>query len=74
MTLEAFVIIGSLCAGMMSLGAALWPTKARPRGPTSTVTITIEDAAGVRTRTVARTSRPIDEVRRTVERAVAESR
>lgn len=59
----------------MALSGALWAATHPPRRQASdTVTITIEDAAGVRTRMVAHTRRPLNEVRRTVERAVADAR
>lgn len=69
MTIETAAIAGSILASIVSLSAALSTRK--PRQATGrTVTITIEDSVGGLIRTVTRSTRRADQIRRDVERAI----
>lgn len=72
MTFETPAIIVSIL--MMSLSVLALVLNGRPARPAKdrTITITIEDSSGARTRMVARSSRRVDEVKRDFERLVAQ--
>ncbi len=71
MTIESLAIATSAVSiGMCVLAFILHtrsPTPARDR----TITITIEDSSGARARTVAHSSRSVDELKRLLDRLVA---
>lgn len=69
MTIETAVIAGSILASVVSVSAALSTRKPR-QVLGRTVTITIEDPVAGLVRTVARSTRRADEIRRDVERAI----
>lgn len=68
-TMEMIVIAGSILASVVSVSAALSTRKPR-QGPARTVTVTIEDPLAGFIRTVARSTRRADQIRRDVERAL----
>lgn len=71
MTLETAVMAGSALAAMASV-SAVFIDRGKPRraGPERTVTVTIEDPVGGFVRTVTRSTRRADQIRRDVERAI----
>ena len=70
MSFEAPAIVTSIVMVSMSiLGFVLNRNSARPI-KRRTITIPIEDSAGARVRTVARSDRRVDDVKRDVERLV----
>lgn len=68
--LAPFVIAGTILSSLMSITAVLTARRTPSGPPRRTVTITIEDANGGVTRTVARSTRRAEEIRRDVERAI----
>ena len=74
MTIETLVTAGSVLAGLMSLSAVVYDFYTRKPLPRRdrTITITIEDSSGARVRTVARSDRSVDEMKRLLERLVAQ--
>ena len=75
MTIETLVTAGSVLAGMMSLSAVAYDLYTRKPLPRSdrTITITIEDSSGTRARMVTQSNRRVDDVKRDVERLVAQA-
>lgn len=70
-TIETICIVGSIVASVMSVSALLiGRTQKRGPGPTVTVTVTIEDPVAGLVRTVARSTRRAEDIRRDVERAI----
>lgn len=69
MTIETAAIAGSILASVVSVSAALSARKPR-QALGRTVTITIEDPVAGFIRTVTRSTRPADDIRRDVERAI----
>ena len=68
-TMETIVIAGSILASVVSVSAAA--SSRKPRQATGRpVTITIEDPVGGLMRTVTRSTRRADQIRRDVERAI----
>jgi hypothetical protein len=73
MTLETTAIAISAVASCMSLAAMyLGRRAATPSRPDHTITITIEDSTGACARTVARSDRSVDELKRLLDRFVAQ--
>lgn len=74
MTIEAMAIATSILSTSMCVVAFVLNRRSRkPRdGSERTITITIEDSTGARARTVTRSNRRVDDVRRDVERLVAQ--
>ena len=75
MTIETLVTAGSLLAGCMSLSAVVYDLYTRKPLPKRdrTITITIEDSSGARARMVTQSDRRVDDVKREVERLVAQA-
>ena len=71
MTIETVVIAGSSLAVLASTSAVIID-RVRPRraGPERTITVTIEDPVAGLVRTVTRSTRRIEQIRRDVERAI----
>lgn len=68
MTLETLAIATSILASAGSLLAvAMSRRPARPSGG-RTITITLEDSSGARTRTIAASTRRLDDLKRDIER------
>jgi hypothetical protein len=73
-TLETIVIAGSILASVVSVSAVVLSAREeRQAAPGRTITITIEDPATGLVRTVMRSTRRLDQIRRDVERALRES-
>jgi hypothetical protein len=72
MSFETPAIIGSLVMICMSIVAVALGRQPATPGADRTITITIEDSSGARARTVARSSRSVDEVKRLLDRLVAQ--
>jgi hypothetical protein len=70
--LAPIVIAGTILSSLMSLTAVLTGRQAPSEGPGRTVTVTIEDPSGGVSRTVARSTRRAELIRRDVERAIRE--
>jgi hypothetical protein len=70
MTIETASIAVSILASAASLSAAFLGRKPRRAGPERTITITIEDPVAGLIRTVTRSTRRLDQIRRDVERAL----
>jgi hypothetical protein len=70
MTIETTAIAVSVLASAASLSAAYLGRKPRQAGPERTVTVTIEDPATGLVRTVMRSTRRLDQIRRDVERVL----
>lgn len=72
MTIEMLAIGTSVIAVCMCALAFILdpPSPSTPRG--RTITITIEDSGGARVRTVTRSDRSVEEVKRLLERFVAQ--
>lgn len=71
MTLEATVMAMSALAAIASVSTVLFDLrKPRRAGPERTITITIEDPVAGLIRTVTRSTRRADQIRRDVERAL----
>lgn len=71
MTIETAAVAGSILASVVSVSAALSGRRPR-RVPGRTVTVIIEDPVAGFVRTVARSTRRADDIRRDVERAIRE--
>jgi hypothetical protein len=71
MTLETVCIIGSILGSVASVSAVLSARRTRP-AQGRTVTVIIHDPIAGLTRTVARSTRGIEQIRRDVERAIRE--
>lgn len=67
--IEQIVIAGSILASVVSVSAAL-STRGPRQAPGRDVTITIEDPVAGLVRTVARSTRRLDQIRHDVERAL----
>jgi len=72
MTLETVCIVGSLLGSIASVSAVLSARRLPSAGPRRTVTITIDDPSNGIIRTVARSTRRAEQIRRDVERAIRE--
>lgn len=74
MTIETLVTAVSVLAGLTSLSTVAYDLRARKpaRDRDHTITITIEDSSGARTRVVTRSTRRVDDVKRDFERLVAQ--
>lgn len=71
MSMETVAMTTSIVASVMSALALLTGRKPRPaRGPTVTVTVTIDDPVAGPVRTVAQSTRRAEDIRRDVERAI----
>jgi hypothetical protein len=71
MTIETAAIAGSILASIVSVSAVVLSER-RPRraGPERTITITIQDPVTGLIRTVTRSTRRADQIRRDVEKAI----
>jgi hypothetical protein len=69
--METMAIAGSIIASCMAITAMLLARRPAPAG-NRTLTITIEDSSGARTRIVAESSRSLDEVMRLLEGVIAQ--
>jgi hypothetical protein len=71
MTLETACMVGSTLAAIVSVSAAFSGRKPQ-RAPGRLVTVTIEDPVAGLMRTLARSTRTVEQIRRDVERAIRE--
>ena len=72
MSFETLAIAGSIVSTCMCILAFILDRPSAKPSRDRTITITIEDSTGARTRTVAQSSRSVDEVMRLLERLVAQ--
>lgn len=69
--METMAITGSIIASCMSITAMLLGRRSAP-SQHRTITITIEDSSGARARTIAHSDRSVDELKRLLDRLVAQ--
>lgn len=70
--MEAMALATTAIAIAMCILAFILYRRSPKTPPDRMITITVEDSAGARTRTVARSNRSVDEVTRLLERLVAQ--
>lgn len=69
-TMEAIAFAGTILASVLSVSALVLSRREPRQGPGRTITITIEDPATGLVRTVMRSTRRLDQIRRDVERVL----
>jgi hypothetical protein len=74
MTIETLVTAVSVLAGLGSLSAVVYDLRSRKStpDPDRRITITIEDSSGARARTVTHSDRGVDELKRLLDRILAQ--
>lgn len=70
--LAPFVIAGTILSSLMSVTAVVTARRLPSAGPRRTVVVTIDDPSSGVIRTVARSTRRAEQIRRDVERAISE--
>lgn len=69
-TMEAIAFTSSILASVVSVSVLMLSRRETRQAPGRTITITIEDPATGLVRTVMRSTRRLDQIRRDVERAL----
>lgn len=72
MSFETLAIAGSIVSTCMCILAFILDRPAAGPPRDRTITITIEDSSGTRVRTIAHSDRSVDEVKRLLDRLVAQ--